>query len=164
MELDIEMASLELGERKRRFSAATSENEKNEQSADETENKILRRSTRKRIRPLDIDKRRVYTKPKKFNGGKDSEVTGYYLDKKVKLVHTSLETIFEEPKNSEAVMSGRKLKRIINFPVGGTEKLKTKKRSMKAKKVFSKKFRKFKKVTKELFLQKMEEIDDIEEV
>lgn len=167
MELDVEMASLELNEKKRRFSAiceAPSESENTELGAsDATASTSVRRSLRKKVRPLDVDKRRVYTKPKKIGVGAANDVTGYYLDKKVKLVHTSLETIFEEPKNTKDIMGGRKFRRLINFSPNSTDKVKTKKRQMKAKKVCTTKFLRSKKVTKELILQKLKEIESIQE-
>lgn len=163
MELDIEMASLALNEKKRRISTVIEASQDEETLRQPDATTALRRSNRKRIRPLDVEKRRVYTKPKKFNGKTDKEISGYYLNKKVKLLHTSLETIFEEPKNSEVVMSGRKLRRIINFSVNSAEKLKTKKRAMKAKKVCAVKSRRSKKISKELFLQRMKELDLVQE-
>lgn len=166
MDLDVEMASLELNERKRRFSAVkeTPESQVEEQS-DATESKTLRRSTRKRIRPIDVQNRRVYTKPKKFNAN-SMDIVAYYLNRKVKLVNTCLETIFEEPKTDEDVMSGRKLRRMINFSTNSGEKSKTKKRSMKAKKVCAAKYKKNKnkKVTKESFLQRMKVLEQMEEI
>lgn len=166
MELDVEMASLELNEKKRRISAVIGTSSGEGEADGQTDGKtVLRRSSRKRICPTDVEKRRVYTKPKKYDGVTNrNEITGYYLNKKVKLVHTSLETIFEEPKNTRNIMSGRKFRRVISFPVSGGEKIKTKKRSMKAKKMIGgTKSRKVKKITKELFLQKMKELDLVEE-
>lgn len=167
MELDVEMASLELNEKKRRFSAvgeasAESGEEDSEQSSGTNTNPPLRRSARKRIRPVDIEKRRVYTKPKKIGADGIGDATGYYLNKKVKLVHTNLETIFEEPKSEQDLMSGRKFRRLINFATQSSEKLKTKKRQMKAKKVCSTKFLRSKKITKELVLAKLKELDQAE--
>lgn len=68
-----------------------------------------------------------------------------YLDKTVKLKHTALETIFEEPKAAgrgkgpASIMSGRKFRRFISFDetVSNMSK-KIKKRSIRAKTMSSK--------------------------
>lgn len=168
MELDIDMSSLELNDKKRRFCATNGFDAEVEEVDDETAAEPkLRRSSRKKIRPLDLEKRRVYTKPRKYDTS-SCDITNYCLNKKVKIAHTSLETIFEEPKSVKAgvsFMSGRKFKRAIDFnsPVT-TDKLKTKKRHMKAKQlVSSKKILRRKKVTKELLLQQLKVAEEIHE-
>lgn len=136
-----------------------------EPNSEETdENNHLRRSHRKRIKPLEAENRRVLTKPKKLEINANSKDTvNYYLDKRIKRLPPTLETIFEEPK-SDSLMSTRKFKRCINFSDDGLckDKLKVKKRSMKAKKVSSIK-RLRKKVSMELLMKKLSNIEESEQ-
>lgn len=64
-ELDMEMASLQLNERKRSFGCCIEDEELDTHQEDPEKTGALRRSLRKKFRPSEIDKRRVVTKPKK---------------------------------------------------------------------------------------------------
>ncbi|XP_050302781.1 uncharacterized protein LOC126740698 [Anthonomus grandis grandis] len=106
----------------------------------------VRRSERKRIRPLPTQKKDILTRSKKFlcESSTEKQVEQYYLNKKVKLSSPALETIFEEPKNNAQCMSNKRLKRIIHFNES-TDKSKVKKRSLKARKIIKGGFRKLSK-------------------
>lgn len=163
--LDVEMASLQLNERKRSFGCCIEEKDvETETKQEESEQTgVLRRSLRKRMRS-ETDKRRVVTKPKKIDVDSVSVVTSYYLDKKVKRAPSTLETIFEEPKQAKTgclLMSGRKFKRLIEFnapPLSNDKKVK--KRKTKAKALCMNKKLHHKRFTKEFLLQKLSELDD----
>ncbi|KAJ8916106.1 hypothetical protein NQ315_004473 [Exocentrus adspersus] len=120
-ELDVDMAQLEINEKKRISTGLLKHKvDKNNlpvSSADLPENEVpLRRSCRKKICNQVIEKRRVLMKPRKLSDVNVSmdEIYNYYLDKRVKRLTPSLETIFEEPKGN-TFMSTRKFKRTINF-------------------------------------------------
>ncbi|KAG5877632.1 hypothetical protein JTB14_030030 [Gonioctena quinquepunctata] len=157
--LDIYISQLEIkdGERKRKVSGVPQQESNNEQIKN-AENP--RRSGRKRIRPAESVNRRVLSKPKKrMDDCNAKDIVNYYLDKKVKRLSPSLETIFEEP-NSETIMSTRKFKRCINFPNSVCflkNKFKIKKRAMKAKKVLS---RPKIKMTMEMLFKKLSGIEE----
>lgn len=150
IELDVEMASLEINERKRRFSALSVPSEEDNETCDmDCTKKTLRRSARKVFRPLALETKKKMS----FDGASDkSSLRG-------KMKHTSLETIFEEPKSENVVMSGRKFRRLISFKDHLSQKMKTKKRYMKAKKI-TKNVLRSSKVSKDLLLEKLREIDD----
>lgn len=162
-ELDVEMASLQINERKRSLGCIEDE-EVDSNNQELQQEGTLRRSLRKKFRPSDIDKRRVITQPKKIDVDSVSVVTSYYLDKKVKRAPSTLETIFEEPKQVKTgslLMSGRKFKRLIEFnasPLLNDKKIKKRRTKAKAvcmnKKLYQKRF------TKEYLLQKLSELDD----
>lgn len=153
--LDVDMSFLELDEKG--LNETQSETVLETSSSDNSNN--LRRSKRKRFRPAVCDKRRITLKPSKIIDGNYKETINYYLDKRVKKLPSTLETIFEEPK-SGVIMSNRRLKRFINFyesPLNSKDKVKIKKRSMKAKKVHP--MKKFKKVSMDLLMQKLMNIE-----
>lgn len=156
MDIDIEMASLEINDKKRR-------NEDSNTADDHSSTVAVRRSLRKRIKPLEVEKRRVLTRPKKCDSNDISAIKNIYLNKKIKRNPSNLETIFEEPKDDkdgDFAMSVKKFKRLINFAsTSTTDKQKIKKRHMKAKKLFPCK-KKACKVTKDYFLKKLNELED----
>lgn len=82
----------------------------------------------------------------------------------MKRAPSTLETIFEEPKQAKTgclLMSGRKFKRLIEFNATAlVNDKKTKKRKTKAKAVCMNKKLYQKRFTKELLLQKLSELDD----
>lgn len=133
--IDIDMSYLDLGEG--RFSGASLQSDSFVDELDNETTNNIRRSKRKRFRPMECENRRSTTKPRKLLDNDSKETVNYYLDKRVKKLPSTLETIFEEPK-SGIFMSSRRLKRSINFPDTGVyckDKLKVKKRLLKAKKV-----------------------------
>lgn len=160
--LDVEMASLQINERKRSFGCSVEE-DANDDDKEQT-GVVLRRSLRKRIRSTESDKRRVLIKPKRFETGSVSDITSCYLNRKVKRAPSTLETIFEEPKQAKTgslLMSGKKFKRLIEFNAApSVNEKKVKKRQMKAKKVYPNKRLRKKCFTKEFLLQKLAELDD----
>lgn len=128
----------------------------------------IRRSSRKKIRPMDIiEKRQVNTRPRKLNVNSSvKDIEHYYLDKKVKLSSPALETIFEEPKK-DVFMSTRKLKRSIQFSEvisDKPDKNKVKKRTMKAKKIIKGGWKKLgQKLALDMLLNKLKDLDNVEE-
>lgn len=171
-DLDVDMAQLEINEKKRNltgvFKYKLTEDNSPLSSPESSETMTqLRRSSRKKICPQETEKRRVLTKPKKILNGSSTadEISNYYLDKRVKRLPPSLETIFEEPKGNN-FMSTRKFKRCIQFSsqtAPSRNKLKVKKRSMKAQKVSVIK-RLNKNVALELLKEKLLAIESDEEV
>lgn len=161
--LDLEMACLDIDERENGVNhgqlktvteLVTTQNE-----CDNT--KFPRRSRRKRI-SLNCENRRFTTKPKKSDGGY-KETLNYYLDKRVKRLPSTLETIFEEPKG-EVLMSSRRLKRFIHFQDVGTyntDKARIKKRAMKAKKIHPLRIGK-KKSSLDLLMKKLSNLEENE--
>nr|XP_008198460.1 PREDICTED: proline-rich protein 14 isoform X2 [Tribolium castaneum]XP_008198461.1 PREDICTED: proline-rich protein 14 isoform X2 [Tribolium castaneum] len=134
--------------------------EENEDSVPEAP--VLRRSGRKRIRTSVPEPVRVLNKPVKLTErSSPKDIENYYLDKRVKRLNPSLETIFEEPQivNNEAVvMSTRKFKRSINFnEVAAKNSAKVKKRQRKAK---SRTKKTHKKIPLEFVMQKLQELDE----
>ncbi|XP_018566361.1 uncharacterized protein LOC108907252 [Anoplophora glabripennis] len=171
-DLDVDMAQLEINEKKRNFTGVFKYKltEDNSPISSPESNETItqpRRSGRKKIRSQETEKRRVLTKPKKLlsNNSNTNEINNYYLDKRVKRLPPSLETIFEEPKGN-SFMSTRKFKRCIQFSsqvAPCRNKLKVKKRSMKAQKVSIIK-RLNKNVALELLKEKLSAIEEDEEI
>lgn len=155
--LDIDMAYLDLDEKE--LDSVQAESSSFLTTVEPVPN-YVRRSTRKKIRPLDCENRRTTKKPKKVSDNNYKETVSYYLDKRVKKFSSSLETIFEEPKNG-TFMASKRLKRFINFSETGIphkDKVKIKKRALKAKKVHSIK-RLNKKVSMDLLMKKLMSIE-----
>lgn len=124
---------------------------------------VVRRSSRRIIRAALPEPPRIPNKPMKLTANSSlKDIENYYLDKKVKRLNSSLETIFEVPQvvdNNEVVMSSRKFKRTINFnTVVAKNSTKVKKRKTKAKNVRGKK--KEKKIPLEYVMQKIDEIEE----
>lgn len=96
------------------------------------------------------------------------QIEALYLNKKVKTVSQTLETIYEEPKtdnnSTETLIGGRKVKRLLTFQLGNQyTKEKIKKRRAKIKKLLgNKSFLNRKKISMEDFLKTIEtqDLDD----
>ncbi|XP_074032312.1 uncharacterized protein [Leptinotarsa decemlineata] len=165
--LNVFSSQLEIkdGEKKRRIEDLSQEGftPEFEGIPNENGNENLRRSGRKRIRPAEVEKKQIISKPKRLHEDSSyEEIKKYYLDKKVKRLPPSLETIFEEPKTGGIIMSARKFKRCINFGSMNylpTNKSKVKKRSLKAKKVTP---RPKNKLTMDLLLKKLSCLEENE--
>ncbi|XP_028163471.1 uncharacterized protein LOC114355023 isoform X2 [Ostrinia furnacalis] len=114
--------------------------------------------------------RRVSMKPRKHmtENANPKQIEALYLNKKVKAVSQTLETIYEEPKTdnnlSETFIGGRKVKRLLTFQLGNQyTKEKIKKRRAKIKKLLgNKSFLNRKKIPMQVFLKTIEclELDE----
>lgn len=161
--LDIDLAYLDLDERGLNATQIPTDPDSIVELDELETTKNIRRSRRKRIRPVDCQNRRSTTKPKKIIDGNYKETINYYLDKRIKRLPSNLETIFEEPK-SDVLMSNRKLKRFIQFPELGfviKDKLKIKKRVMKAKKLHPIKHLK-KRLSMDLLMKKLVRVEQVD--
>ncbi|KAG6448338.1 uncharacterized protein LOC115442347 [Manduca sexta] len=116
--------------------------------------------------------RRVNMKPRKHvmvENANPKQIEALYLNKKVKTLSQTLETIYEEPKsqssNSDALIGGRKIKRLLTFQLGNQyTKEKIKKRRAKIKKLLGNKtFINRKKIPMQVFLKTIEclELDEV---
>ncbi|KAI5632748.1 hypothetical protein NE865_14562 [Phthorimaea operculella] len=110
--------------------------------------------------------RRVSMKPRKHiiaENANPKEIEALYLNKKVKTLSQTLETIYEETKtdSNETHMGGRKVKRLLMFQPGSQyTKEKIKKRRAKIKKLLgNKSFLNRKKIPMNVFLQSIECLD-----
>ncbi|XP_057667770.1 uncharacterized protein LOC130900870 [Diorhabda carinulata] len=152
--LEVDISQLEIGEDKIKVCENDSATSEVECVAEAT-----RRSTRRKQPPAN-DKRRVQSKPKKLPDDLNSKILiNYYLNKRVKRHQTHLETIFEDPISTDIIMSRRKFSRSMQFPIEISlvkNKNKVRKRSMKAKERGS---MKPKKLSMELLLEKLANID-----
>lgn len=115
--------------------------------------------------------RRVSMKPRKrimTENANPKQIEALYLNKTVKTVSQTLETIYEEPKTennpSTSLMGGRKVKRLLTFQLGNQyTKEKIKKRRSKIKKLLgNKSFLNRKKIPMKVFLKTIEclELDE----
>lgn len=114
--------------------------------------------------------RRVSMKPRKHiiitENANPKQIEALYLNKKVNSMSQTLETIFEEPKTNttETLIGGRKIKRLLTFPLGSQyTKEKIKKRRAKIKKLLgNKSFLNRKKIPMQVFLKTIEclELDE----
>lgn len=117
--------------------------------------------------------RRVNMKPRKHTlpeCANRKQVEALYLNKNVKSLSQTLETIYEEPKteensNNENFIGGRKVKRLLTFQLGSQyTKEKIKKRRAKIKKLLgNKSFLNRKKIPMPVFLETIEclELDEV---
>lgn len=117
--------------------------------------------------------RRVNMKPRKRTlpeSANRKQIEALYLNKNVKSVSQTLETIYEETKteensNNENLISGRKVKRLLTFQLGSQyTKEKIKKRRAKIKKLLgNKSFLNRKKIPMQVFLETIEclELDEV---
>lgn len=132
--------------------------------------RVLRK--RKSLMP-EINKssnRRVSMKPRKHTteNANPKQIEALYLNKKVKSLSQTLETIYEEPKtdnnSTETLIGGRKVKRLLTFQLGNQyTKEKIKKRRAKIKKLLGNKtFLNRKKIPMQVFLKTIEclELDE----
>lgn len=141
----------------------------NQNEVAELKPRILRK--RKSLAP-EITKhtnRRVSMKPRKHiitENANPKQIEALYLNKKMNSTSQTLETIFEEPKTSttETLIGGRKIKRLLTFPLGSQyTKEKIKKRRAKIKKLLgNKSFLNRKKIPMQVFLKTIEclELDE----
>lgn len=113
--------------------------------------------------------RRVSMKPRKHiitENATPKQIEALYLNKKMNSTTQTLETIFEEPKTNttETLIGGRKIKRLLTFPLGSQyTKEKIKKRRAKIKKLLgNKSFLNRKKIPMQVFLKTIEclELDE----
>lgn len=115
--------------------------------------------------------RRVSMKPRKriiTENANPKQIEALYLNKTVKTVSQTLETIYEEPRTdnnpSSSLMGGRKVKRLLTFQLGNQyTKEKIKKRRAKIKKLLgNKSFLNRKKMPMQVFLKNIEclELDE----
>ncbi|KAJ0180680.1 hypothetical protein K1T71_004084 [Dendrolimus kikuchii] len=114
--------------------------------------------------------RRVCMKPRKHIITENAkQIEALYLNKKIKPLCQTLETIYEEPKNqnsgSETLIGERKVKRLLTFQLGNKyTKEKIKKRRAKIKKLLgNKSFLNRKKIPMDVFLKTIE-CDELDEV
>lgn len=160
-ELNIDMASLELNE--------TMEETIMVEEMDEP-NQTLRRSSRLRGM-VRISFNESDTRPDRKSNSENrkggNSIEQYYLSKQVKRLPSTLETIYEEPKSLNddvQYMSVKKFKRVLNFEgenSGLHRHKRSKKRLLKAKKVTAvKRLSAKKKISMEVFLRKLEAIED----
>ncbi|KAM3963141.1 uncharacterized protein ACR2FA_002902 [Aphomia sociella] len=115
--------------------------------------------------------RRVNMKPRKHmtENANPKQIEALYLNKKVKALSQTLETIYEEPKtensNNETLIGARKVKRLLTFQLGNQyTKDKIKKRRAKIKKLLgNKSFLNRKKIPMQVFLKTIEclELDEV---
>lgn len=170
MNLGFELSSLNLTEENKtivEFGMAPQIliNEKQENPQEENHTKP-RYPTRRRIQ-IDYQKRpEMKNLKKKKIDPKDNEIESIYLSKRVKRLPSTLETIFEEPKEGSKnvlFMSTRKFKRVLNFDGilnGNKDNMKTRKRRLKAKKLKSSmSFLNRKKLSLEILKEKLGVID-----
>ncbi|KAG7307520.1 hypothetical protein JYU34_007725 [Plutella xylostella] len=139
------------------------------------ESRVLRK--RKSLAAVESTKpsnRRVSMKPRKrimTENANSKQIEALYLNKTVKTVSQTLETIYEEPKTDASTSSspatligGRKVKRLLTFQLGNYyTKEKIKKRRAKIKKLLgNKSFLNRKKIPMQVFLKNIEclELDE----
>ncbi|CAH1645938.1 unnamed protein product [Spodoptera littoralis] len=144
----------------------------NKPQVSELPSRILRK--RKSITPeaSKSSNRRVNMKPSKrimTENANPKQIEALYLNKKVKSLSQTLETIYEEPKaqnsETEVLIGGRKVKRLLTFQLGNQyTKEKIKKRRAKIKKLLgNKSFLNRKKIPMQVFLKTIEclELDEV---
>ncbi|XP_068629484.1 protein tantalus [Battus philenor] len=161
-ELPIIMASLDIMEVKESDLDASNR----EESITATTPRVLRKRKPLTVETTKVSNRRVSMQPRKRNV-KDSnpkEIEALYLNKKVKSLSQTLETIYEEPKTSlgsDTIVKGKKVKRLLTFQLGSHyTKEKIRKRRAKIKKLLgNKSFLNRKRIPMKVFLQTIECLD-----
>nr|XP_026494972.1 uncharacterized protein LOC113399913 [Vanessa tameamea] len=137
-----------------------------------TNSRVLRKRKPFVPEPSKSSNRRVSMKPRKHNiteNANSKQIEALYLNKKIKSLTQTLETIYEEPKpstaESETYIGGRKIKRLLTFQIGSQyTKEKIKKRRAKIKKLLGNKtFVNRKKIPMHVFLKTIEclELDEV---
>ncbi|XP_075969841.1 protein tantalus-like [Anticarsia gemmatalis] len=167
-ELPNKMAHLDIME----VDDANTETEENKSLVPELTSRVLRK--RKSIAPetSKSSNRRVSMKPSKrimTENASTKQIEALYLNKKVKSMSQTLETIYEEPKSqnneTEVFIGGRKVKRVLSFQIGSQyTKDKIKKRRAKIKKLLgNKSYLNRKKIPMQVFLKTIEclELDEV---
>jgi hypothetical protein len=137
-------------------------------SSSEQTSRVLRK--RKSLMPEISRNRRVSMKPRKHmtENANSKQIEALYLNKKVKTLSQTLETIYEEPKTdnttTENLIGGRKVKRLLTFQIGNQyTKEKIKKRRAKIKKMLgNKSYLNRKRIPMHVFLKTIEclELDE----
>ncbi|KAL0894112.1 hypothetical protein ABMA27_014152 [Loxostege sticticalis] len=164
-ELPCKMAHLDIME----VDEANNDSFEEKPQNNEFTSRVLRK--RKSLMPeVKSRNRRVSMKPRKHmtENANPKQIEALYLNKKVKTVSQTLETIYEEPKtdnnSTETLIGGRKVKRLLTFQLGNQyTKEKIKKRRAKIKKLLgNKSFLNRKKISMEDFLKTIEtqDLDD----
>ncbi|KPI91653.1 Protein tantalus [Papilio xuthus] len=163
-ELPNKMAHLDIME----IDESVAEEANNEENVSATTSRVLRKRKSLAIEPPKLSNRRVSIRPRKRNIKEDAnqkEIEALYLNKKVKTLSQTLETIYEEPKvsasGSETNIHGRKVKRLLTFQLGSHyTKEKIKRRRAKIKKLLGNKtFLNRKKIPMQVFLKTIECLD-----
>ncbi|CAH1959874.1 unnamed protein product [Acanthoscelides obtectus] len=123
-----------------------------------------RRSSRKKA-PKRLVSMENKEKQKKPDPSNEKDIEKIYLNKNIKLTHLSLETIPEEPQNG-CVMTKKKFKRRLifkpNTEIVNVNKMKSKKRCARAKKLCESLRKIKKKLPMNLFLEKLSCLDNDE--
>lgn len=139
----------------------------------ESSSRLLRKRKSLAPEPSKSTNRRVSMKPRKHSlteSANPKQVEALYLNKKVKTLTQTLETIYEKPKSSssdstEQLIGNRKVKRLLTFQIGSHyTKDKIKKRRAKIKKLLgNKSFLNRKKIPMDTFLKTIEclELDEV---
>lgn len=138
----------------------------------ESSTRLLRKRKSLAPEPSKSTNRRVSMKPRKHSfteSANPKQIEALYLNKKIKTLTQTLETIYEEPKSSssdstEQLIGNRKVKRLLTFQIGSNTKDKIKKRRAKIKKLLgNKSFLNRKKIPMDVFLKTIEclELDEV---
>ncbi|CAG4988594.1 unnamed protein product [Parnassius apollo] len=140
----------------------------NDDHVSATTSRVLRKRKSLAAETSKLSNRRVSMRPRKHTIKEDAnpkQIEALYLNKKVKSLSQTLETIYEEPKSNnsgtEMNLSGRKVKRLLTFQLGSHyTKDKIKKRRAKIKKLLgNKSFLNRKKIPMQVFLKTIECLD-----
>lgn len=134
--------------------------------------RVLRKRKSLAPEPAKSSNRRVSMKPRKHTiteNANSKQIEALYLNKKIKTISQTLETIYEEPKpnspDTNNYIGGRKIKRLLTFQIGNQyTKEKIKKRRAKIKKLLgNKSFLNRKKIPMNVFLKTIEclELDEV---
>lgn len=137
-----------------------------------TNSRVLRKRKSLAPEPTKSSNRRVSMKPRKHivtENANSKQIEALYLNKKIKTLSQTLETIYEEPKpnspDTSNYIGGRKIKRLLTFQIGSQyTKEKIKKRRAKIKKLLgNKSFVNRKKIPMNVFLKTIEclELDEV---
>ncbi|XP_047988714.1 uncharacterized protein LOC125228259 [Leguminivora glycinivorella] len=150
--------------------------EVDEESSRETQVSAARVLRKRKSLTPEVSKpsnRRVSMRPRKHHimteNANPKQIEALYLNKKVKTLSQTLETIYEDPKpnnETETLIGGRKVKRLLTFQLGNQyTKDKIKKRRAKIKKLLgSRAFLNRKKIPMKVFLETINslELDEVQ--
>ncbi|CAK1581675.1 unnamed protein product [Parnassius mnemosyne] len=162
-ELPNKMAHLDIME----IDKPVTELSNNDEHVCATTSRVLRKRKSLAAETSKLSNRRVSMKPRKHNkeDANPKQIEALYLNKKVKSLSQTLETIYEEPKannsGTEMNLGGKKVKRLLTFQLGSHyTKDKIKKRRAKIKKLLgNKSFLNRKKIPMQVFLKTIECLD-----
>lgn len=143
--------------------------EKSEMSSDniiQQSSRLLRKRKSVAVENKSLN-RRVSMKPRKrlvAECASTKQIEALYLNKTTQSTSNTLETIFEEPKTenneNQTKIGGRKIKRLLTFPLGSQyTKDKIKKRRAKIKKFLGNKFLNRKKIPMQVFLNTIDSLE-----